>query len=255
MNKTPIEWTDFSSNPIYAVDTNGRRGWQCTKVSLGCNECYSERNNKFRGTGLAFTQENTNKVQFVLSRKEFDAWFRLKKPSKIFIEDMSDLFLREIPDDYICECYQAMQKAKQHIFQTLSKRPLRMLNFQTKYFPDGFPPNIWAGTSVENYECTPRIDILRKVDASIRFISFEPLLGSILPVNLAGISWAISGGESDFRKPRPANPDWFREIKDECKKQGVAYFHKQNGGMTKCSCHKSWGCRLLDGRTYDEMPK
>ena len=172
----------------------------------------------------------------------------------IFVPSMSDLFHREVPDSFILEVFNVMASTPQHTYQDLTKRPLRMLNFQRRYFPDGFPKNVWAGTSVESHQVVGRIGILGQVKASVKFISAEPLLASLFPVDLKDIDWVITGGESDYKNPRPADVEWFREIRDECKRLGIPYFHKQNGGKTKCKCHGVWGCELLDGKTCHEYP-
>lgn len=173
----------------------------------------------------------------------------------VFVPSMSDLFHREVPDSFILQVFKTMAENPQHTFQDLTKRPQRMLNFQQRYFPDGFPRNVWVGTSVESHQLIGRINILRQVKASVRFISAEPLLASLFPVDLRGIDWVITGGESDYHKPRPAKSEWFRETRDECKRLGIPYFHKQNGGSKKCVCHNIWGCELLDGQTYHEYPE
>lgn len=255
MGKTSIEWTRYTVNYFDG----------CDKVSDGCDFCYAE------GTALAF------------QRRGFPLWkdgfkFRVhperlellrNRMGMCFINSMSDTHHSQAPDAVNREAFRIMGVCTYNQYQDLTKRPLRMLNFQRDYFSDGFPDNVWCGTSVESAPFYGRVELLRRVNAEIRFISFEPLLASVLKnghLDLSGISWVITGGESkpSFRVhdskisvvgPRPADSEWFREIRDECERQGVAFFHKQNGGTEKCGCHKSYGCRLLDGKTWDGMPK
>lgn len=239
-----IEWTDTTWNP-----TTG-----CTKVTEGCKNCYAERlslNLQRRGV-----KKFANGFELTLHPEALELPLRWKKPRRIFVNSMSDTFHEEVQFDFTRQVFDVMERAAWHVYQILTKRPHIMLEFIEQYGTP--PPYVWLGTSVENARYNPRVDVLKQVDAKIRFVSFEPLLGSCLEpdghIDLEGIAWAITGGESDYKKPRPADPDWFREIRDECIRQGVAYFHKQNGGSHKCKCHNAWGCRLLDGRTWDEFP-
>jgi protein gp37 len=248
MQKTSIEWAQYSSNPVYAVDVEtGKRGWYCSKVSPGCAHCYAERINLRRGTRLEYNQENIGRIRFVLNQEELDAWVRLKEPSRIFIEDMSDLFHENVPFDYLDKVFDVMRRAHQHTYQILTKRPHRMLEFSQRY--GRIPNHIWMGTSVESWPFKNHIDVLRQVPAKIRFVSFEPLIDSLRPpLVLSGIAWAIVGGESgpNFR---PVNVEWIREIRDECLRQGVPFFLKQIGGLRPKS-----GGRELDGRTWNDYP-
>jgi protein gp37 len=250
MQKTSIEWTQYSSNPVYAVDVEtGKRGWYCSKVSPGCAHCYAERINLRRGTGLEYNDKNIGRIRFLLNQKELDAWIRLKEPSKIFIEDMADLFHENMPWDYLDKVFLTMAEANWHIYQILTKRPEIMLRYAQRI--GRIPEHIMLGTSVESYPFMKRIDVLREVPAKVRFVSFEPLLDTVLvngQLDLSGISWAIVGGESgpNFR---PLNLQWAREIRDKCLEQKVAYFFKQVGGIRPKS-----GGRLLDGRTWNEYP-
>ncbi len=252
MNKTTIEWTNYSSNPIYALDPQGVRGWQCSKVSDGCTHCYAETLNARWGTKLAYNQYNSDRVKWLLNEKELAAWARLKEPAKIFVEDMSDLFHENIPFEMLDQVFDAMHKAPQHTFQVLTKRPERMM----EYFHDGneVPANIWLGTSIENGKYTSRFDYLEYINCRIRFISFEPLLGPITPLDLDQYeigdfcSWAIVGGESG-NGHRRMELDWVRTLRDYCVSNGVAFFFKQVGGARPKS-----GGRLLDGREWSEFP-
>ena len=234
MNRSAISWTERTWNPIFG----------CTKVSAGCDNCYAERIAKGFGKDFSKVELKPHKLAEPIG---------LKDPTMIFVNSMSDLFHSEVPDSFLNSCFVTMLKAPQHTYQILTKRPQRMLNYQHDHFPEGFPSHIWLGTSIEDNRVIGRLAILKQI-RGVRFVSFEPLIGSAMPCDLSGIQWAITGGESDYHNPRPANPDWFREIRDECAKKGVAYFHKQNGGTRKCICHNVWGCEVLDGATYHEYP-
>jgi protein gp37 len=170
-----------------------------------------------------------------------------KKPQRIFVNSMSDLFQDKADEAFIRQVWRVMERAHWHSFQVLTKRPERMLDFLSK--PE-FPtlPNVWLGTSVESEDYLDRIDLLRRVPARVRFISFEPLLGPIVDPNLRGIHWAIVGGESGPRA-RPMEAWWVEELRDACERQKVAFFFKQWGGKRK----KKTG-RMLGDRTYDEYP-
>ncbi|MDG6964721.1 MAG: DUF5131 family protein [Nitrososphaerota archaeon] len=251
MNRTTIAWCTHTSNPIYAVlKGDGKRGWACVKLTEGCRNCYASAMNVMRGTGLPFDQASMAKVEFVLSTAEIEKWMAMKKPAKIFLLDMGDMFLREISDQLILTVLMAAGQAKQHTFMVLTKRPLRMRNFQQEYFPEGFPPNVWVGTSVEGAEVAPRIDVLRgvKVRSGVRFVSNEPALSRLGRVDLSGISWVITGGESGPHH-RPMPLDWAREVRDLCIEQGVAWFFKQTGGL------RPGGDGVLDGRVWREWPE
>ncbi len=169
-----------------------------------------------------------------------------KKPRMIFTNSMSDLFHKDIPDEYIYRVFDIMVKADWHIFQVLTKRSARLARMASSL---PWTPNIWIGVSIELDRYTWRADHLRQVPASTRFISAEPLLGSLSNLKLDGIHWLISGGESGPGH-RPCNPEWVRDLRDRCQFAGVAFFHKQWGGRTP-----KLGGRLLDGRTWDEFPK
>ena len=263
MNRTGIQWTDYSSNPIRMINTvTGRTGWLCSKVSPGCKVCYSERTNLPYGNGLNFSDEgNWSKVRIEVSDRELDAWRRLKTPSCIFIEDMSDLFHPQIPEVMLNRVFDGMDTADWHSFQILTKRPDRMSRYLLARYGMRIPRQFWVGTSVEMRMYLPRIEHLKDLNASVRFVSFEPLLGSLmggttytLDDALEGIQWAITGGESDFHDPRPADLEWFREIKAACARHNVAFFYKQQGGSSKCQCCHAWGCGMLDGFKYHNMP-
>ncbi|MGI0081135.1 MAG: DUF5131 family protein, partial [Nitrososphaerales archaeon] len=188
----------------------------------------------------------SNGFTFTVQENALEVPFKWKQPRKIFVNSMSDLFHEFMPDDYLQRCFDVMERANWHIYQILTKRPERMLEFARTY--GKIPDHIWLGTSCEMRLYTPRVDILRKIDAKVRFISFEPLIGPIGKVNLSGISWAIVGGESGPGH-RPIKVEWVREIRDQCVENGVAFFFKQWGGIRPTS-----GGRRLDGRYWNQYP-
>lgn len=229
-----IEWTDATWNP-----TTG-----CSKVSPGCKNCYAEAlANRLKRMG---NPKYKNGFKFTVHPDALDLPLKWTEPRKIFVNSMSDLFHESMPEYYLDMCFSVMKMADWHIYQILTKRPERMLAYTQKH--GDVPPHIWLGTSVEMSLYKRRIDILRKVPAKTRFISFEPLIGPVGSINLSGISWAIVGGESGPHH-RPIQSEWVREIRKQCKRQKVAFFFKQWGGIT----HNAGG-RLLDGREWNEYP-
>ncbi|HET9026083.1 MAG TPA: phage Gp37/Gp68 family protein [Trueperaceae bacterium] len=226
--RSAIEWTDRTWNP-----TTG-----CNKVSPGCKFCYAETITK------RFSTTFPNGFKFTLNPERLRQPLAWRQPSLIFVNSMSDLFHEEMPLDYLQQIFRIMAEADWHVFQVLTKRHERLLQLAPKL---DWPPNVWMGVSVENQKYTKRIDYLRQVPAHVRFLSCEPLLGP-LNLNLDGIHWVITGGESG-PKHRPIEVDWVRSIRDQCSAVGVAYFHKQWGGRTP----KSNG-RELDGQLHDAMP-
>jgi protein gp37 len=233
-DNSSIEWTDASWNPSTG----------CSKVSPGCRNCYAERlSNRLQKMGKPKYKAG---FRFTIHEDAIDLPLKWKAPRKIFVNSMSDLFHELMPDTFLEECFTTMTKADWHIYQILTKRPDRMLAFAKRY--GKIPEHIWMGTSVESQLYVPRIKLLQKVPCRVKFVSFEPLLGSVGKVNLKGISWAIVGGESgpNYREVRP---EWVREIHHQCKQQKVAFFFKQWGGRTPKS-----GGRELDGQEWDEYP-
>ena len=233
-----IEWTDSTWNPV--------RG--CTKISPGCTHCYAcTFAERFRGVpGSAYEQG----FDLRLVPEKLDEPFRWKSPRKVFVNSMSDLFQVGVPDDYIVRVVQTMTDVSRHTYQVLTKRSNRMLTqLQGPLQHARKLSHIWWGVSVEDRKFgLPRIDDLRNADASVSFLSVEPLLEDLGKVDLTGISWVIVGGESGPRA-RPMNPDWVRGVRDQCIEQSVPFFFKQWGGTRK---HKTG--RELDGRTWDEFP-
>jgi protein gp37 len=200
---------------------------------------------KYRG----LTRKSGNRAvwtgKLFLDRAALDVPRSWTKPRQIFVNSMSDLFHADVPLDFVSEIWSTMAATPQHTYQILTKRADRMARITARL---RVLPNVWLGTSIENSEYLERIDELRRVKAVVRFISFEPLLGSVAAADLTDIQWAIVGGESGPRA-RMMDPTWVDEIKSSCRRYGTAFFFKQWGGKNK----KAAG-RLLDGRTYDEMP-
>ncbi|MFA5592703.1 MAG: phage Gp37/Gp68 family protein [Micavibrio sp.] len=234
MAQSSIEWTELTWNPVTG----------CTKISPGCKFCYAE---KFAKRLESMGVENyRNGFKLTLHPHMLDKPLSWKKPSIIFVNSMSDLFHKDVPDKFIMKVFKTMNEAHWHQFQVLTKRPERVLEMNERL---NWTPNIWMGTSVENEDYTDRIDYLRQTSAYIKFLSLEPLLGPLKKLKLSNIDWVIVGGESGW-KARPMEPEWVLDIKRQCKKRKVPFFFKQWGGTNK----KKAG-RLLEGRTWDEMPK
>lgn len=228
-----IEWTEATWNPLTG----------CTKVSPGCKHCYAERMSK----RLKLMGQPSYQNGFKLTMHEHLVELPLKwrKPRRIFVNSMSDLFHKDVPLDFIQRVFDTMVRASQHQFQVLTKRPERVAELNDAL---QWPSNIWMGTSVENQDYAFRIDYLRQTDAQVKFLSLEPLLGPLVNLDLEGIDWAIVGGESG-PKARPMDVQWVLDIRDQCLEQDVAFFFKQWGGTNK----KKTG-RMLEGETWDQMP-
>lgn len=193
-----------------------------------------------------------NEFKFVHHESEVELPLKWKRPRKIFVNSMSDLFHKDAEMEFIGRCFFTMIKADWHTYQILTKRPDKMAEFSklfVKYFGFPIPNHIWMGTSVENNDTTFRIDELKKVECDMRFVSFEPLLEKIESVDLSGIDWAIIGGESGYHF-RPIQKEWILDLIKQCKKQKVKVFFKQWGGIRPKS-----GGRAIDGKTFDEYPR
>ena len=233
MAASKIEWTDATWNPVTG----------CNKVSPGCKRCYAERLSKrLKATGMA---KYRNGFAVTLHPDTLDIPLRWRKPRSIFVNSMSDLFHDEVPDDFITDVFNVMVRADWHRYQVLTKRPERVVSLNSTL---PWPAQIWQGVSVENADYTHRIDLLRDTGAAVKFLSLEPLLGPLPDLNLEGIDWVIVGGESG-PGARPMQPDWARDVRDQCQAAGVPFHFKQWGGVFK----KRNG-RILDGRTWDEVP-
>ena len=229
-----IEWTDATWNPV--------RG--CTKISPGCKYCYAERfAERFRGVkGHPFEQG----FDLRLVSEKVNEPLHWKRPQRIFVNSMSDLFNDDVPLPYIKRIFAVMNQADWHQYQVLTKRAERLEEVSSHL---SWAPHVWMGVSVENKDYLWRIDHLRKTKAHIKFLSIEPLLGPLGKISLRGIDWVIVGGESG-PGARMMEAFWVKEIKDQCLQAGVAFFFKQWGGVQK----KRNG-RELEGRTWDEMPE
>lgn len=234
MAQSSIEWTEMTWNP-----TTG-----CNKISAGCKFCYAEiMSKRLKAMGVDKYKDGF-KVR--IHHEALSIPYTWKSSKVVFVNSMSDLFHKDIPVDFIKKVFQVMNENPQHVFQVLTKRAERLLELHQEL---KWTHNIWMGVSVENELVLDRIDYLRQTNAKVKFLSLEPLIGPLPNLNLLNIDWVIVGGESGHN-PRPMNPDWVIDIQEQCQKSDVAFFFKQWGGRNK----KAAG-RLLNGRTYDEMPE
>jgi protein gp37 len=231
--RSAIEWTEATWNPVTG----------CTQVSPGCANCYAKTfAERFQGvSGHPYEQG----FALRLWPDRLDIPLRWRRPRMIFVNSMSDLFHEDIPFDYIRRVFATMEAAHHHVFQVLTKRHERLAELAPKL---PWPSNVWMGVSIENKRWTMRADYLRTVPAAVRFISAEPLLGTLENLDLSGIGWLICGGESGPRH-RPVNVEWVRQLRDRCKDESVPFFFKQWGGRTS----KARG-RVLDDREWSELP-
>jgi protein gp37 len=243
-----IEWTDATWNP-----TTG-----CDRISPGCDNCYAlALAGRLKRMGQARYQKDgdprTSGPGFglTLHYDKLNETLRWRKARMVFVNSMSDLFHKDVPPEFIDEVWETMKACPQHTFQVLTKRPKRMRNETLRMWQryGDAPPNVWLGTSIESNDYVWRADHLRDAEAAVRFISAEPLLGPLPDLDLSGIDWLITGGESG-PDARPVDREWVRDLRDACEAEGVAFFHKQWGGRTPKS-----GGRQLDGRTHDDMPE
>lgn len=228
-----IEWTESTWNPLTG----------CTKISPGCKHCYAER---MARRLKAMGQPNyTNGFQLTLHEHVLEYPLRWKKPQMIFVNSMSDLFHKDVPEAFIQKTFAVMREASWHTFQVLTKRSARLLELDRDI---EWPENVWMGVSVELQKYAFRVNNLRQTNAHTKFLSLEPLLGPLPDLDLKGIGWVIVGGESG-PGARPLNEAWVLDIRDQCLDAGIPFFFKQWGGVRK----KRNG-RMLDGRTWDAMP-
>jgi len=229
-----IEWTETTWNPVTG----------CSKVSVGCLNCYAERMaHRLKAMG---NPNYRNGFDVTLHPHLLEAPLGWKRARMIFVNSMSDLFHEDVPLSFIRDVFSTMAKAHWHTFQVLTKRSERLVKLASKL---EWPANVWMGVSVENDDVRHRLDDLRDVDASVRFLSLEPLLAPLPDLDLRGIHWAIVGGESG-PGARRIESAWAIDIRDQCEAAGVSFFFKQWGGVFK----KRNG-RHLDGRTWDELPQ
>ncbi|MGI8388055.1 DUF5131 family protein [Brucella anthropi] len=247
MADTSIEWTDATWNPVAG----------CTILTAGCTNCYAMRMaarleamgvEKYVGT----TRKSGGRAKWtgkiVLDENALQIPETWSKPRRVFVNSMSDLFHTDVPEEFVRKVWDVMARTRRHTYQILTKRPDRMAEILQK---DGFKvlPNVWLGTSVEDSRVLHRLDELREVPAAVRFVSYEPLIGSVAGGELRDIHWAIVGGESG-PNARPMDPRWIDEIFDQCTDADAAFFFKQWGGKNK----KATG-RVYRERTWDELPR
>jgi protein gp37 len=244
MAESAIEWTDATWNPVAG----------CTILTAGCTNCYAMRmaarleamgTPKYAGLTRKSGQRYVWSGAVTIDRAALNTPTAWRKPRLIFVNSMSDLFQEAVPFDFIRDVWMTMAKTPQHTYQILTKRPERMAEL-SRELP--LLPNVWLGTSVESDSVLDRIDSLRATRAAVRFISFEPLIGSVAGADLADIHWAIVGGESGPRA-RPMLEEWVDEIYSACEEAGAAFFFKQWGGRNK----KAAG-RAYRGQTWDSLP-
>jgi protein gp37 len=228
-----IEWTQMTWNPVTG----------CTKISAGCKHCYAERMAKrLQAMGV---ERYRNAFNVALHYDLIDLPKKWKQSRVIFVNSMSDLFHEQIPLSFIQRVFATMESCPQHTFQILTKRGKRLAEVANELT---WPQNVWMGVSVENDLVVHRIDDLRSVPATVRFLSCEPLIGPLDSLPLSGIHWVIVGGESG-PDARPMQTEWVESILRQCRKADVAFFFKQWGGVRKGRTG-----RTLHGRTFDEMP-
>lgn len=229
---TRIDWTGRTWNPVTG----------CTRASEGCQHCYAER----MAGRLKLMGQDKYADGFAVTTHEscLDEPKHWRKPQAVFVCSMGDLFHEDVPDDFIKRVFEVMNDCPQHTFQVLTKRADRLARLASEL---KFTDNIWVGVSVESIRYEHRVDSLRKVPAHVRFLSCEPLLGSLEGIDLAGIDWVIVGGESG-PGARPMDAEWARELRDLCEQEGVAFFFKQQGAK------QGKGIKTLDGVTYHQYP-
>ena len=229
-----IEWTDVTWNPVTG----------CTKISQGCKHCYAERMAKrLREMGV---EKYRDGFSVNVHESTLNDPLKWKQPRFIFVNSMSDLFHKSVPAMFIENVFDVMNRASQHRFQVLTKRPSRVVQMQRRLH---WTTNIWLGVSIESERWLGRLPLLKETEAHVKFLSLEPLLGPLREIPLDGIDWVIAGGESG-PGARPMEADWVRDIRDQCASSGVPFFFKQWGGVFK----KKTG-RTLDNREWNQMPR
>ena len=234
---TAIEWTDATWNPVTG----------CTKISAGCDNCYAERfSERFRDVP---DHPFENGFDLTLRPARLEQPLHWRQPRMIFVNSMSDLFHKEIPRAFISKVFDTMERANWHTFQVLTKRSSLMRDFlRSRYSDSRGPSHMWFGVSIEDGSKLSRVRHIQQAPAGIRFLSIEPLIAPIGRLDLTGIDWVIVGGESG-PKSRPMERDWVRDIRNQCRAAGVAFFFKQWGGLRPKS-----GGRKLDGREWSQFP-
>ena len=231
---TAIEWTEATWNPVTG----------CTKVSIGCTNCYAERLAKrLQAMG---NPNYARGFEVTLHEHMLSLPLTWRQPRIVFVNSMSDMFHEQVPLDFIRRMFDVMRRASHHTFQALTKRSERLADLAPKL---DWPANVWMGVTVEHADYVGRINDLRQTGARVKFLSLEPLLGPMPRLDLADIDWVIVGGESGPHA-RPMDPNWARDLREQCRRADVPFFFKQWGGTNK----KKAG-RVLDGRTWDDMPE
>jgi protein gp37 len=236
--QTAIEWTDTTWNPVSG----------CTKIGRGCDHCYAERiAERFRGTpGHPFA----NGFDLTLRPHKLTEPLSWRRPRRVFVNSMSDLFHKEIPRAFVDRVFDTMEQAHWHQFQVLTKRSSLLRSYVNSRYSGGHAPeHIWLGVSIEDRATLGRLKHLQQARAAVRFVSFEPLLEDLGPVDLSGIHWAIAGGESGAGA-REIKAEWVRALRDQCSSANVAFFFKQWGGRTPKA-----GGNTLDGRRWQQYPR
>jgi protein gp37 len=240
MKTTKIEWTEATWNPSIG----------CSKVTAGCKNCYAEvMARRLQAMGVFGYEEG---FKFKILPERLAQPLSIKKPTKFFVNSMSDLFHEKMPYWFLDEVFETIEQTPQHTYQILTKREDNL----AKYFKNKIVSrNVWLGVTVENAIVKKRIDVLRKIDAQIRFLSIEPLLGFMGELDLTGIHWVIVGGESGYRA-RPMKKEWAIDIQTQCDEQGVSFFFKQCGtwGEYVVKRNKKENGKFINGQIHHEMP-
>lgn len=219
-HKSKIEWTESTWNPVSG----------CTKISNGCENCYAERMAKrLQAMG---TKGYEDGFKVTIHPESLEKPLKMKKPQMIFVNSMSDIFHKDIDDEYIIKIFEVMNKANWHTFQVLTKRPERLEQIAHKL---SWTDNIWMGVTVEANDYVERVEYLRNLDIKVKFLSVEPLIDSVDKMDYTGIDWVIVGGESGYGC-RKIKKEWVLEVKEKCKKNNIPFFFKQWGGVNK----KKW---------------
>lgn len=244
-----IEWTDITWNPVTG----------CSRISPGCDNCYMfALYPRLKAMGIPGYAESPETVQTINSRLRTPLTW--KSPKRVFVNSMADLFHPRVPLAFIHETFVTMRDSSEsigHVFQVLTKRPGRAVEYWDRYkteFPDGWPPAVWIGTSVENQKYAPRITVLARLPAKVRFVSAEPLIEPLDLsewLNRGDLNWVIVGGESGPRA-RPMDPAWARVIRNQTHHAGVPFFLKQLGGRRG---KRSGSEALLDGQIWHQFPE
>lgn len=240
MNRTNIEWTERVWNPSVG----------CDKISSGCKNCYAE--SFARRLQAAGIEDYKSGFEFKILPHRLEEPLKVKQPSKFFVNSMSDLFHEKMPFSFLDQIFAVIRATPHHVYQILTKRD----NVMKNYFKiRDTPSNVWLGVSVENGDYKYRIDSLRGINATVRFVSFEPLIGAVGEIDFSNIHWAIVGGESG-KKARPVKQEWIEEIFIQCKRQNVAFFFKQWGtwGSDNVRRSKKINGRIFNGKIWDEYP-